>query len=95
MNKIKEGNDDLFWVKCPYCGNNYIPNLKIIFGSENNKNNKLTTTTAIVDNVLLFSAKTLNYNRVKAIFSQQSSYKYLTHKQKFDLYRDFLKNNSN
>ena len=40
-------------------------------------------------------AKSLNYNRVKALFSQQSSYKYLTHKQKFDLYRDFLKNNSN
>ena len=38
-------------------------------------------------------AKTLNYNRVKAIFSQQSSYKFLTHKQRFNLYKDFLQNN--
>ena len=38
-------------------------------------------------------AKALNYNRVKAIFSQQSSYKYLTHKQRFNLYKDFLINN--
>ena len=38
-------------------------------------------------------AKTLNYNRVKAIFSQQSSFKYLTHKQKFNLYKDFLQSN--
>ena len=38
-------------------------------------------------------AKNLNYNRVKAIFSQQSSYKYLTHKQRFNLYKDFLINN--
>ena len=72
MNKIKEGNDDLFWVKCPYCGNNYIPNLKIIFGSENNKNNKLTTTTAIVDNVLLFSAKTLNYNLIGTVLNNNT-----------------------
>ena len=38
-------------------------------------------------------AKNLNYNRVKAIFSQQSSYKYLTHKQRFNLYKDFVLNN--
>ena len=38
-------------------------------------------------------AKALNYNRVKAVFSQQSSYKYLTHKQKFNIYSNFLKNN--
>ena len=38
-------------------------------------------------------AKTLNYNRVKAIFSQQSSYKYLTHKQRLNLYNDFFLNN--
>ena len=38
-------------------------------------------------------AKSLNYNRVNAIFSQQSSYKYLTHKQRFNLYKNFLKNN--
>ena len=69
MNKIKGGNDDLFWVKCPYCENNYIPNLKIIFGSENNKNNKLITTTSIVDNVLLYSAKTLNYNLIGTVLT--------------------------
>ena len=38
-------------------------------------------------------AKALNYNRVKAVFSQQSCYKYLTHKQKFNLYSNYLKNN--
>ena len=39
-------------------------------------------------------AKALNYNRVKAVFSQQSSYKYLTHKQKFNIFSNFLKNNN-
>ena len=39
-------------------------------------------------------AKELNYNRVKAVFSQQSSYKFLTHKQKFNIYSNFLKNNN-
>ena len=37
-------------------------------------------------------AKTLNYNRVKAIFSQQSSLKYLSHKQKFNIYINSIKN---
>ena len=39
-------------------------------------------------------AKALNYNRFKAVFSQQSSYKYLTHKQKFNIFSNFLKNNN-
>ena len=39
-------------------------------------------------------AKALNYNRVKAVFSQQSSYKYLTHKQKFNIFSNFLKKNN-
>jgi hypothetical protein len=39
-------------------------------------------------------AKSLNFNRVKAIFSQKSSYKYLTHKQKFNLYKNFLSNSN-
>ena len=61
MNNINnEVNNDLFWAKCPYCGKNYLPEIKIIFGSENNKNNKLMTTTSIVDNVMLYSPKTLN-----------------------------------
>ena len=37
-------------------------------------------------------AKDLNYNRVKAIFSQQSSFKYLSHKQKFRIYVNSIKN---
>ena len=40
-------------------------------------------------------AKTLNYNRVKAVFSQQSSYKYFTQKQRFNLYKNYLQNNYN
>ena len=40
-------------------------------------------------------AKTLNYNRVKAVFSQQSSFKYLSHKQKFKLYINSLKEDIN
>ena len=31
-------------------------------------------------------AKALNYNRVRAIFSQQSSFRFLSHKQKFNIY---------
>ena len=37
-------------------------------------------------------AKALNYNRVKAIFSQQSSFKFLSHKQKFKIYVKSIKN---
>ena len=37
-------------------------------------------------------AKSLNFSRVKAVFSQQSSYKYLSHKQKFNIYINALKN---
>jgi hypothetical protein len=37
-------------------------------------------------------AKALNYNRVKAIFSQQSSFKFLSHKQKFKIYVNSIKN---
>jgi hypothetical protein len=37
-------------------------------------------------------AKSLNYNRVKAIFSQQSSFKFLSHKQKFNIYINSIKN---
>ena len=37
-------------------------------------------------------AKSLNYNRVKAIFSQQSSFKFLSHKQKFKIYVNSIKN---
>ena len=62
ISNINEINNDLLWAKCPYCGNNYLPKLKIVFGSENNKNNRLVLNTSIVDNVILYSPKTLNYN---------------------------------
>ena len=62
LTKINDINNDLLWAKCPFCGQNYLPKLKIIFGSENNKNNRLSTTTSIVDNIMLYSPKTLNYD---------------------------------
>ena len=62
MSNIKDMNDDLLWAKCPYCGYNYLPKLKVFFGTENNKNSRLLLTTSIVDNVILYSPKTLNYN---------------------------------
>jgi hypothetical protein len=66
MSNMKQVNDDLLWAKCPYCGNNYLPKLKVIFGTENNKNNRLVSTTSIVDSVVLYSPKTLNYNMFDA-----------------------------
>ena len=36
-------------------------------------------------------AKSLNYDRVKAVFSQQSSYKFLSHKQRFNIYINSFK----
>ena len=64
MIKINDNDifNDLLWAKCPYCGANYLPTLKIIFGTENNKNNKLFSNTSIVDNITLYSPKTLNYD---------------------------------
>ena len=59
---LNEINDDLLWVRCPYCGCKNLPKLKVIFGIENNKNNRLISTTSIVDSVVLYSPKTLNYN---------------------------------
>ena len=62
MINLNEINDDLLWARCPYCPCKYMPKLKIIFGTENNKNNRLISTTSIVDNVVLYSPKTLFYN---------------------------------
>ena len=64
MIKINDNDifNDLLWAKCPYCGANYLPTLKIIFGTENNKNDKLIKNTSIVDNITLYSPKTLNYD---------------------------------
>ena len=65
--KINDTNNDLLWAKCPYCESNYLPKLNIIFGSENNKNNRLKGTTSIVDSVILYSPKTLNYSMLENI----------------------------
>ena len=62
IKNLNEINNDLLWAKCPHCGHNYLPKLKVIFGTESNKNNRLMLTTSIVDNVILYSPKTLNYN---------------------------------
>ena len=40
-------------------------------------------------------AKALNYNGVRAVFSQQSSFKYLSHKQKFKIYINAIKEDIN
>ena len=56
---LNNTNNDIFWAKCPFCQCNYIPMLKIIFGSEINKNNKLKKETSLVDVVCLCSPKTL------------------------------------
>ena len=66
MSNMKQVNDDLLWAKCPYCGYNYLPKLKVVFGTENNKNNRLVSSTSIVDSVVLYSPKTLNYNMFDA-----------------------------
>jgi len=62
IKNMNEMNNDLLWAKCPYCNYSYLPKIKVIFGTEKNKNNRLNLTTSIVDNVILYSPKTLNYN---------------------------------
>ena len=59
IQNLNDTTNDNFWAKCPFCKNSYLPKIKIIFGSEINKNNKLKTSTSIVDDVFLFSPKTL------------------------------------
>ena len=59
LNKI---NDDIIWAKCPFCDTNYFPKIKIIFGSELNKNDKLKSNTSLVDEVALYSPETLQTN---------------------------------
>ena len=56
---INDTNNDIVWAKCPFCGFSYLPKLKVIFGDEINKNNKLSKSTSIVDEVILYSPKTL------------------------------------
>ena len=59
---INNTNDDILWAKCPFCGFDYLPKLKVIFGDEINKNDKLSKCTSIVDEVILYSPKTLKMN---------------------------------
>ena len=59
---INNTNDDIVWAKCPFCGFGYLPKLKVIFGDEINKNDKLSKCTSIVDEVILYSPKTLKMN---------------------------------
>ena len=59
---IDNTNNDIVWAKCPFCKFGYLPKLKVVFGDEFNKNNKLINSTSIVDEVILYSPKTLKMN---------------------------------
>ena len=59
---INNTNNDIVWAKCPFCQSSYLPKLKVIFGDEINKNNKLVQSTSIVDEVIIYSPKTLKMN---------------------------------
>ena len=59
VKNLNDTNNDTFWSKCPFCKASYLPKIKIIFGSEINKNNKLKTNTSLVDEVVLISPKTI------------------------------------
>ncbi len=65
---INDTNNDLVWAKCPFCKFSYLPKLKVIFGDEINKNDKLSKCTSIVDEVIIYSPKTL-----KMIFFDNSN----------------------
>ena len=59
---INDTYNDILWAKCPFCKSAYLPKLKVRFGDEINKNNKLINSTSIVDEVILYSPKTLKMN---------------------------------
>ena len=59
VKNLNDTNNDTFWSKCPFCKSSYLPKIKIIFGTEINKNNKLKTNTSLVDEVVLISPKTI------------------------------------
>ena len=59
---INNTNDGVIWAKCPFCEVEYFPKINIIFGAEINKNNRLKTSTSLVDIVVLYSPKTLYMN---------------------------------
>jgi len=62
QNLNNTSNNPLMWARCPFCKNEYFPKIKIIFGSEINKNNKLKNSTSLVDIVALYSPKILQMN---------------------------------
>ena len=59
VKNLNDTNNDTFWSKCPFCESSYLPTIKIIFGSEINKNNKLKSNTSLVDEIVLISPKTI------------------------------------
>ena len=62
---LNDTNNDNFWAKCPFCKFSYLPKIKIIFGSEINKNDKLKMSTSLLDPaVILYSPKTLHSNLI-------------------------------
>ena len=67
IKQINDINDEVTWAKCPYCGCKYLPKFKISFGTENNKNDILKTSTSIFDEVVLYSPKTLNLHMFENI----------------------------
>jgi hypothetical protein len=62
LKNINNINNDIVWAKCPFCLHSYLPKIKVIYGDEINKNDKLKQSTSIVDEVILYSPKTLKYN---------------------------------
>ena len=59
---LNNTNDGVVWAKCPFCKIDYLPKIKIVFGSEINKNDKLKVCTSLVDGVVLYSPKTIYMN---------------------------------
>ena len=62
LKNINNINNDIVWAKCPFCLHSYLPKIKVIYGDEINKNDKLKQSTSIVDEVILYSPKTLKTN---------------------------------
>ena len=62
LRNINNINNDIVWAKCPHCEFSYLPKIKVIYGNEINKNDKLKQSTSIVDEVILYSPKTLKTN---------------------------------
>ena len=70
MKKINDGQKDILWAKCPYCGNAFLPQLTIRFGNEMNKNGEMNITTSVQDEVVLYSPFTLYYTMLNSIIKE-------------------------